>query len=344
MAYTEQVDVAIIGAGPAGLFAGSLLPTVYSTAIVERRSREFVKPCGGLLDDGGLEYLLPFEPPDWIYASPRRIGTRLVDLENQEEHTTARENNNLRRGRLERWLRSLLNRSTIFYEHTAVESIRTRHGRYEIVLAHDHGGRSLLRASIILGSDGVRSEIRALLGLSPANSVPTVQYRLPNRRGMAHTELLFHSSTTGSFHIWAIPKDQWLLVGTRHDLEQRKRFDEVIRSRYGVEPPQEISDRQGYPLTRVGGKDEIAFGRDRILLLGEAAGLVLPAFGEGLAPALESAYRACMAIRASFEDPLPRYRGECASLLARIEQEASIYPLMASASTRHLAFHILTDP
>lgn len=340
MAYTERVDVAIIGGGPAGLFAGSLLGTIYSVAIIERRSREFVKPCGGLCTLRALQYLMPFEPPDWIYASPRRVKIHLIDMENREEKTVPQDTYNLRRGHLERWLRSLLSRHTLFYEHTAVQSIRSKGGSYELVLAHDQGGRSLVRASIILGADGVRSETRALLGLPPANSVPTVQYRVENTPRLDHVEFLFDSSTTGDFYIWAIPKDEWLVVGTRHDLEHRKTFDGLIAARYNVEPPHDVGQREGYPLTRLKDVEEIAWGRDRILLLGEAAGLVMPAFGEGLTGALESAYMAGMAIRRSFSDPLPEYRKEGASIAARIAREISIYPLMGNALTRHLMFQM----
>lgn len=340
MAYTERVDIAIIGGGPAGVFAGALLGTIYSVAIVERRNREFVKPCGGLCTRRALQYLTPFEPPDWIYATPRTTPITLIDLENREEASVVQETYNVRRGHLERWLRSLLSRQTLFYEHTMVQSIRTKNTGYELLLTHDHGGRSVLRASVILGADGVRSETRALLGLPPANSVQTVQYRVGNHSEIDHVEFLFDSAVTGDFYIWVIPKDEALVVGTRHDLEHREAFEELVERRYGVSLPKAIDKREGYPLTRVNSVDEIAWGRERILLLGEAAGLVMPAFGDGLTGAFESAYMASMAIRRSFADPLPEYQKEGQAIAARIERETSLLPLLGNALTRHLVFKL----
>lgn len=340
MAYTERVDIAIIGGGPAGIFAGALLGTIYSVAIVERRNREFVKPCGGLCTRRALQYLSPFEPPEWIYATPKSSAIHLVDLENREEEAVKQETYNIRRGHLERWLRSLLSRQSVFYEHTIVQSIRSKGGGYELLLSHDHGGRSVLRASVVLGADGVRSETRALLGLPPANSVQTVQYRVNNYAELDHIEFLFDSTITGDFYIWVIPKDETLLIGTRHDLEHREAFEELIARRYDISLPKAIDKREGYPLTRVSSVDEICWGRERILLLGEAAGLVMPAFGEGLTSAFESAYMASMAIRRSFADPLPEYEKEGQQILARIDRETSIFPLMGNALTRHLVFKL----
>ena len=76
--------------------------------------------------------------------------------------------------------------------------------------------------------------------------------------------------------------------------------------------------RRSALLTRLRSQREIHLGEGRLLLAGEAAGLVSPSSGEGISYALRSALLAAEAFERRPGDPLSSYRAAAAPLLERL--------------------------
>ncbi|MEM5798986.1 MAG: colicin M resistance protein CbrA, partial [Candidatus Aenigmatarchaeota archaeon] len=64
---------------------------------------------------------------------------------------------------------------------------------------------------------------------------------------------------------------------------------------------------------------DCTLGKGRVLLVGEAAGLVSPASGEGISFALRSGYNCAKALNANFKNGLIEYKKLCQNLLDEIE-------------------------
>ncbi|MFW5737994.1 MAG: hypothetical protein ACOCYX_03705, partial [Spirochaetota bacterium] len=79
-----------------------------------------------------------------------------------------------------------------------------------------------------------------------------------------------------------------------------------------------------HPVARIRTLDDIEIGGDRTLLVGEAAGFVSPASGEGLSLAFASGRAAARAISANTTDPVPAYRDACTPFIDLLAKELEL--------------------
>lgn len=163
------------------------------------------------------------------------------------------------------------------------EGIRIRHGKREIDV----------KAKIIIGADGIRSSIGKITGfdieLSRGNYWLTYQYKLRSRDIRNHyVELFFGRRLAPGGYGWVFPKGEEIAnvgVGISSQLTNvhPKRFlDDFIKWRFNKP---KIEERMG---GRVPSKLMTHFVRDNIALCGDAARLVDPMSGAGIANALLS--------------------------------------------------------
>jgi geranylgeranyl reductase family protein len=296
-------EVAIIGAGPAGatlaleLLWGGLTPVLIDKAVFPR-----VKVCGGGLTIKTLQFL----PPDlggvleneihrvklsfglnqaFIKASPspllytverRRLDADLVDR-------VRRAGGELREG--ER------------VEHVAA-------GPGNTCIRTTSTGRR--KARVVVGADGARSRVAASSGLQPVDFFHLglqveVPQRLIRQNAFDFSRTIFlDMGSLPDGYAWVFPRGDLLVIGVGGLLPQGSRLKEYfvrLLAHFGLAP-------HDFPLAahliphRVTPKPLV---RDRVLLVGDAAGLTDFWTGEGLGLALESAHLAARQILRFFQ-------------------------------------------
>jgi flavin-dependent dehydrogenase len=134
---------------------------------------------------------------------------------------------------------------------------------------------------------------------------------------------------------WVIPKGTRTDVGIAADARRGgvpfERFKSRVDAVMGLHG---TGVRRAALLTRLHSQREIHLGEGRILLAGEAAGLVSPSSGEGISYALRSALLAAAAFERQPTDPLASYREAAAPLLERLSLKLAKASALRARSDR----------
>ena len=155
--------------------------------------------------------------------------------------------------------------------------------------------RGPIHCRYLIGADGVHSRVRLLTGRFPAIrfgfGIEGIVKDFPdNDPGMG-----FDFDRAGGGYGWVFPKKDHINVGLythRWPARIRRRdLADYASRRLGGTPPEQVS---GYPLGMGGWRYRP--GRGRVLLAGDAAGLVDPLLGEGLYHAIVSGRKAAGAV------------------------------------------------
>jgi len=282
----SSVDIAIVGAGPAGLLAAEMLARKNSVLVADRLPVGAGKCCAGLLSAEALSFLPGLGDDAAVFEEPSElelvsvVGGRLLPGEAFR---------NVDRGALQAWMAARAEAAGASVVRTELKSIAPARHSWNLVLDDD----KLVLASVIIGADGYNSATRSALGLPPAPVVAARQGIFEGRLEKAH--LVLDRDEAGIHYCWAVPKKCGILVGAAvaAGAEGAADFPEgALRALGsacpGFETGAQLAGERG-AFTRVRSVDDIRLGLPGAFLIGEAAGLVLPSSGEGLGGALASA-------------------------------------------------------
>jgi len=329
-------DLVIIGGGPAGATLARLAAAWGQVLLLEKRpapadpdSPDWRKTCGGLIAPAALKALADMKlavPPD-VTARPQSMLVRAVDLDGRRERCYRRRYLNVHRGRLDRWLLSLVPPSV---EVQYGARLRAVEPRGDAVTVYYRWGKAAVsvEARVAAAADGAASRVRRII--LPGRPAPRIYVAIqewladvqspPQANGAPCYTAIFDRAVT-DFYAWTIPKDDLLIVGAAMPAEGRadSRF-RLLRSRLaerlGIDG--QVRQRERTILLRPARVGHVRAGRGRVLLLGEAAGLISPSSGEGLGFAFRSAMAAAGALRADAHNPLPGYQRRLLPLKAAV--------------------------
>jgi geranylgeranyl reductase family protein len=302
-------EVAIIGAGPAGatlayeLLQAGLKPVILDKAVFPRN-----KVCAGGLTLKALKFL----PPDIDAVLENEIRRVQLSFNLGRAFTKAWPQPLLytvARPRFDAFLVERLRQAGgDFRDGEGVETITAAPGGSAVVVTN----RRVIRARVVVGADGARSLVARRAGLQPVDywhlglqaEVPFELLRQPAPE-LAQTVFLDLGSMADGY-AWAFPRGGTLVIGVGGPLPQGRRL-----KRYHVRLLSYLGlAEQPFPLAahliphRVNPRPVMA---SRVLLVGDAAGLVDFWTGEGIFFALESAHLAARQICKFFQ-------GEAAAL------------------------------
>jgi geranylgeranyl reductase len=312
-------DIAIIGSGPAGATLARLLGHDMKIALFEKRDTDDdgrypknEKCCGGLLAPDAQRALavLSLGLPRHILVDPQLFAVHSIDLATGQARHYQRHYLNIDRRRFDAWLRSLVPERVTSFPAGLVTAV-TRGPRGFIVSYRSKGRALAIEARLVVGADGARSLLRnnLLAGREPARRYFAIQewFDLPDSPPFFSA---FFDPAITDFYAWSIPKNGACVVGAaldpaRRPVEKFELLKQKLRER-GMLLGAAVKRHSAFllrPLSRAA----VISGRDGLLPIGEAAGLVSPSSGEGLSFALESASLLATAIRSHGLECGPAY-------------------------------------
>jgi len=318
----ERFDAIVVGAGPAGSTAALRLSRAGARVLLldrERFPRD--KPCGGGLTERAVKQLpVPVDPVVEEVVDRFELGFRYgTRFERGGERPLVLMT---QRRRLDAFLaEQAVGAGAVFRDGvraTAVEADGTV--RFDGTAAH---------ADFVVGADGVNGLTARALGFGDRRhgvalegNVPYVHAREGRWRGRAVVEL----GTVPGGYAWVFPKGEHVNVGVGGWHTEGPRLREHLEracSGYGL-PFDRLESVRGYrlPMRRVG---EMPV-RGRVLLVGDAAGLVDPLSGDGIYEALLSSRLAAEAVLS----------GDLESYGERLAREVD--PMMSASWSAKIAF------
>jgi geranylgeranyl reductase family protein len=315
-----QYDVVIVGGGPGGATAGMLLAQHnLSVVILEKARFPRDKPCGGLLSGRAVRIVSSLHGEAALAQLARASSTGCRLLHQRTVLAEAIGCDTLfvvARRELDGFLLQAAREAgcTVF-EHSEVRDVQP--ARSAVMLSSGE----MIRGGVIIGADGANSTVRKTcwpqsqraqkaVGLGLVADVAAAQLQTAEMRdACSRLPHVFFGLTPWGYG-WIFPKGETLSVGVGGLLGQRVALRTALQwlvSEHFREGVWESLRIYGHPLP-VGNFQRTA-GRGNILLVGDAAGLVEPVTGEGIAFALQSAQLAATSALAALSRGKPSQAG-----------------------------------
>lgn len=280
-----RYDVAVIGGGPSGAVAAQEVAGAGLSTVLIERNLANVKPCGGAIPLGLIE---EFRIPDALVEkklskmSVRSPKGRKISMEMPNGYVGM-----VRRERFDSYLRDCAKQQGAVIVEALVKEIKPSGNGFTIHLSKD---LPPVEAAYIIGADGANSRTAEELGFPPNElKVIAMQQRFHYCDALKPyedlVEIWFDGEVSPDFYGWIFPKTDHIAIGTgteehRHNLKQlQRRFVEKI----GIKEKPYLDEAAKIPM-----KPRKSFSQDRAILVGDAAGLVTPANGEGIFFAMRS--------------------------------------------------------
>jgi geranylgeranyl reductase len=310
-------DVAVIGGGPSGAVAAEILARAGHSTILIERKLDNVKPCGGAIPLGLIE---EFQIPDELVEKKlTRMSVRSPQGKTIFMHMPNGYVGMVRRERFDRDLREKAQKAGAVLVEALVKKIDRAADRFTIHLSKD---LPPVEASFVIGADGANSKTAVELGF-PQNDLKVIamQQRFHYSEALKPyeelVEIWFDGEVSPDFYGWIFPKTDHIAIGTgteehRHNIRQlQQRFVEKI----GLTEKPYLDEAAKIPM-----KPRRSFSQERAILVGDAAGLVTPANGEGIFFAMRSGKLGALSMieRIRNRTPLSSYEKEFRKLYSPI--------------------------
>jgi geranylgeranyl reductase family protein len=299
-----RVDVAIVGAGPAGSTAAHRLAAAgVRVALLERATFPRDKACGDGVSGDGLAALARTGLGEWAaqFAAPEVLRLTAPDGQALDISPDAAEDHCYGRTIPRRLLDARLVQAAVEAGAHLLESTRVRQverpGDGPVRIA---AGGLTVEAELTILADGSNATVTRRLGLvrTEPEMVAVRQYFAGDAGPAERLEIHFERWITPGY-TWVFPmNDGHANVGTGTFARRVRRGDVVLKdvlARFATEQAaaggrlaraEAAGPVRGHLLrTRLGDTQTHA---ERVLVAGDAAGLVDPFSGEGIARALES--------------------------------------------------------
>ncbi|AKJ28146.1 geranylgeranyl diphosphate reductase [Caldimonas brevitalea] len=301
-------DLIVVGAGPAGSSAArTAAQSGLRVALVDKDVFPRDKLCGGLLTLRAQKvYRHVFDTPWDAVIEARAHGLRLLGRDGRMLNEV-RDHKLLQFTARRHFDALLLQQAAASGAEvllgSAVQRVDTDQPGIEL-----SGGRRL-SARAVIGADGVKSTVaRTLFGRSfdPRTIALGLEMEVP-RDGLPASEdgapeIYFGRARWG--YGWVFPKRDTLTVGLGglqvHNPHLKDEFRRLLVERFGALPGARI---KGHHIPY--GDYLRTPGRGNVLLCGDAAGLVEPITGEGIAFAMLSGQQAALAVAAALQRGQP---------------------------------------
>lgn len=299
---TQRVDVAVVGAGPAGATAAlHLAKAGLDVVLVEQHELPRHKTCGGALVRRAVSNIVPEIEPFWEKVCEAvEIHLPAANL----HYRVQRESPLLwlvRRAALDELLvRAATDAGAELWSPCAAQHVKHRGHHTELVTQN-----GTLEAQYVIGADGALSAVARATGWPETPYlVPAIAWEVevPDAVMEHHRTPRFDVGEVEPGYGWVFPKQDRLSVGlmrSRRGGRGMKASLAAYLQRLGIDAL-DSSTKDG-ALVPLRPRRQLIKGR--VILVGDAAGLADPLTGEGISHALQSGRLAAAAIVEGKENP-----------------------------------------
>ncbi len=295
--------IVVVGASVGGSTAANTLAEAGVPVILLERDLSFVKPCGGALPPIAFtEFDIPEELISrkihnaQINSPTKRIAH--IKIEGVDEGKEAYVAMACRED-LDPWLRQRAVKNGAQLIEGKLTGLDVREDG--VVVTYKQKGcqrEDTIEAEAVIGADGAYSTTAKLLGLPRLPYCVAIQerIRLPEdkmERWLDTADLYLGRDTSPDLYAWVFPKSDHVAVGCGAGPGKTKEMRQLLANLKERIAPDlaggEVFLEEAHALP-IHPRDQIAF--DRVMLVGDAAGLVVGTSGEGIYWAMKSAHRA----------------------------------------------------
>jgi geranylgeranyl diphosphate/geranylgeranyl-bacteriochlorophyllide a reductase len=302
---TENFDVIVVGGGPAGATAAQELAAKgYAVLLLDRAGR--IKPCGGAIPP---RLIADYNIPAHLLVA-RATCARMVSPAGREVDIPIDNGfvGMVDRESFDEWLRERAAQSgavrrTGRFEQLTRDADGTAIVHWQSEDASGEGTRAQARARCVIGADGARSAVahQCIAAWDRGRFVFAYHeiVRAPEQKPEGYDEsrcdVVYRGTVSPDFYGWVFPHGNTLSIGTGSADRgfSLRAATSQLREDAGLGKAQTLR-REGAPIPMKplprwdNGKD--------VLLVGDAAGVVAPASGEGIYYAMASASMAVEAV------------------------------------------------
>ena len=344
----RRVSTIVAGAGPAGVLAALHAAERGPVLLLESGGLPRSKSCGGMLHQLSLETLAPYgDVPESIVSSPRTVNFRYNDWDRRITRTTELTFLNVSRAGFDEWLLSLLPGNVEVRERSAVTGFE-QDAESVTVQVRSGDTTETVRADLLIGADGARSQVRRALGLRDSASYVTLQdfVELTDEIDPVFDCIYMRNIGDEFAYAYVVPKDGVALIGsvfyprTKRPWEKQDQVIGMLRQRMPELGAQ--VGRESAAALYLRSPEDILHGSGRVLLAGEAAGFMSPTSGEGISYALRTGREAGLAAAGDPASALAHYEESTAPIVSDIVRRFRWLPLMESRLGKYLAGFVPT--
>lgn len=329
----NKYDVLVIGAGPAGSAAAIKAAEFgFSTLLIEKGELGRHKPCAGMLPPVATYVLdeLGLNLPDSVLSEPHRLKVFYIPPSGRVNGGELRNYFvfNVDRDLFDRWLAEKAVEKGVNLQ-TNTTFIKLEHRTHIEAVVKTRCSIHRVKAEYIVGADGANSRVRKCLEDAPTQDLLTVIQEYWSGEGdfEDYFYTILSSKITPTYG-YVLKKKGELVVGTgakdpKTAVHSIKKLKEWLKEEFNFKPNKLLKREAGFlPY------GEYSLGCDKILLVGDAAGLCNRFSGEGIRFALESGLTAAASIKESESTgikALELYKTLAQPILELVEKTAQIF-------------------
>jgi len=292
-------DVVIIGGGPAGANLARMLDKKFKILLVDKRALDKESStnrkvcCGGLLAPDAQKMFARFGlgiPTD-VLAGPQLFSVRTIDFDNDIEMNYQRNYININREKFDRWFVSQVPISVEKKYNTLYRNYNESDNFLEVNLTENEKD-IIVQTKILVGADGAISRVRDQgfsNSIKPAKYV-SIQKEYATVDDMPYYTSIFDKEIT-DYYSWIIQKDNTVFIGSAipENYDANEKFDLLIKkiSDYGFKLGK-LKTKTGTLIMRPRNSRQLNACKNKVSLVGEAAGFISPSSAEGISYALNS--------------------------------------------------------
>ncbi len=342
-----EYDVVVVGAGPAGCITANFLSQKYRVLLLDWSRFPRDKPCGGILVEESGQFLQKLgKIPAGIFSYPKMMGIRYVDFDNSFEAIQKRSLLNISRRIFDYWLLRRTTEHVQFVPETKFLNFEQQSKHVKILLER-HNKKFFVKTKCLVGADGALSSIRARISSMSVRQYFAIQEWI--KTDFDTKDVIFiYDNIIGDGYSWIIPKRNYIIAGLAvkigDNVENKLAlFKNRIAKKLGLYG--KVLKKEGAVSLRPQSKRDCILGQGNVLLVGEAAGLISPATGEGISFALRSGHACAQALNIGLRDGLERYKRFCQPLLKEIDMKAKKASILSDPVKRlQLLKHLVDGP